>query len=125
MKPYPGMLKVWEVSRKTLRSKIPSGNISWKLSCFKKQKKKVEVNQRCLFSIWGNRSLEWISSPAEGSAGGKLTGWKADLFEVLQVEFGIFPLSVKLRNKQEGFRGGYPAFMVLHSTPTNMNFGLI
>lgn len=89
------------------------------------KKKKVEVNQRCLFSIWGNRSLEWISSPAEGSAGGKLTGWKADLFEALQVEFGIFPLSVKLRNKQEGFRGGYPAFMVLHSTPTNMNSGLI
>lgn len=63
----------------------------------------MEVNRKCLSSQWGIRSVDWISSPAEGSAGGLLIGWKMELFEVQQIQYGIFSLSVKFRNKKEGF----------------------
>lgn len=52
--------------------------------------KNMEINKRCLSSIWGISSPEWISSPADGTAGGMLIGWKSDLFEAYQTEYGVF-----------------------------------
>lgn len=49
------------------------------------------------------RRVDWISTPAAGTAGVLLIGWKIDLFEVQQIEIGIFALSVKFKNKKEGF----------------------
>lgn len=66
--------------------------------------KKIEISRQCLASVWGIRNLEWISSPAEGTAGGMLIGWKKELFDLNQIEQGFFSLSLIIRNKQEDFQ---------------------
>lgn len=55
----------------------------------------------CLSSILGIKNIDWISSSAEGTAGGMLIGWKTELFEINQIEYGGFSFSVRVRNKQD------------------------
>lgn len=66
------------------------------------QEKKNEVQWKCLNSLRGKRNIGWIFSPAEGTAGGMMIGWKKDLFEVQKTEYGLYSLSVKLKEKREG-----------------------
>lgn len=67
------------------------------------QESKKQKIDKPFRSFQGGRNKDWIFSPAEGSAGGMVTGWKADLFEVQAVEYGIFSLSVNLSIRESGF----------------------
>lgn len=51
-------------------------------------------------------------------------GWKADLFEVQNVESGIYSLSVNLSNRDWFFRGGSLVSMDLQRIVVKRNSGL-
>lgn len=66
--------------------------------------KKLDITQRCLSSIWGIRNIESISCQAEGTAGGNVDRMEDRIFDVNQIEYGVFSLYVRLRKKQDGLQ---------------------
>lgn len=71
-----------------------------------------------MFNVFlGKTNCNWIDIPSTGVAGGLLTLWKSDLFEVVTSEYGIYSLTVKLKGKQNGNYGGSLVFTI---PPTNL-----
>lgn len=62
--------------------------------------KKEEITANCISSFWAVRDRKWIFTPSFDSSGGLLIAWRSDKFDDIQVEYGIFFLSVKLQDKQ-------------------------
>lgn len=61
---------------------------------------------------------------SRGDRGCMVIGWKADLFEVQNVESGIYSLSVNLSNRDWFFRGGSLVSMDLQRIVVKRNSGL-
>lgn len=65
--------------------------------------KKQILDRTCLSSFWGSHNRNWIAIASIGTAGRLLIAWKCYIFD-LEVEYGTFSFSVKLKEKQDGNR---------------------
>jgi hypothetical protein len=56
-----------------------------------------------LNSISGNRNFAWFWAPPNGTSGGLLVGFNADVFNVREQEMGEFMIRILVGHKEHGF----------------------
>lgn len=98
------------------RGIIKSLLMKWKADIVCLQETKIEEwSQQLVGSLWGNRWASWADLQANGTRGGVIILWDRRLWKSINIQQGIYSVSVILESLQEQFRWCYTGVYGRHS----------
>ena len=87
--------------RKLIKALIRSQNVD--LVCLQ-ETKMTEMSLGVVWSLGVERFLEWGALDARGVAGGVVVFWDNRVLELIGLEVGLFSISCRFKNVEDGFR---------------------